>query len=191
MKGQILLKALETIKDSALSQVDFFEAVLRSGYGAGMGKINYEYTKIQRAREGKLWHERNREERKKRLQNFLYQMKHDGLIEEAENKNLIISELGRQKIKELKSRLPDRHYKIKSIDEVVIISFDIPEKLRHKRNWFREVVKNLGFQMVHQSVWMGKKKISHKLIDDLEELKILEYIEIFKVTKSGSLKKLT
>ena len=184
------MKALEILKDCALNQADFFEAVLASGYGAGMGKIDYEYAKRQHARENRFWRERELEERRKRLRNFLYQMKHDGLIEETKNGKVDISEKGKQKINQLKNKLPDRHYKKESTEKIIIISFDIPEKLRGKRDWFREVIRNLGFKMTHQSVWIGKRKIPKVLIDDLEDLKILEYVEIFEVTKSGTLRKL-
>ena len=43
--------------------------------------------------------------------------------------------------------------------------------------------------MIHKSVWIGKEKIPQELIIDLEELKILNFVEIFEVTKQGTLKK--
>jgi len=191
MRGQILLKALEILKGCALNQADFFEAVLASGYGASMGKLDFEYQKRRHRRESKMWREREQNERRKRLQNFLYQMKHDGLIElTKKEKKISISAKGKQKIEVLRNKLPNRHYEKVMTDRVIIISFDIPEKLRRKRDWFREVIRNLGFKMIHQSVWMGKKKVPKELIDDLEDLKILEYVEIFEVTKSGTLRKL-
>ena len=42
--------------------------------------------------------------------------------------------------------------------------------------------------MVHQSVWVGKTKIPETLILDLENLHILEYVEIFEISKNGTLK---
>lgn len=192
MKGKILLKALEILKTGVESQVDFFEAILASGYGASMGRIDYEYDKIQRARKVEKYNERELEERKKRLRVFISKMKHDGLIEMtgSGNKKVRISKKGREKIKELKSKLPDRHYKKEDQDQVVIISFDIPEKLRRKRNWLREVIRNLGFNMIHQSVWFGKTKIPENFVKDMGDLKILEYVEIFEISKTGTLNKL-
>ncbi len=192
MKGEILLKVLEILKTGVESQVDFFEAILASGYGAGMGRIDYEYNKIQRVREVEKYNERELKERKKRLRVFISKMKHDGLIENtgSSNEKIKISEKGKEKIKELKSRLPDRRYKKEDQDQLVIISFDIPEKLRRKRNWLREVIRNLGFSMIHQSVWFGKTKIPESFINDMNELKILEYVEIFEISKTGTLKKL-
>ena len=191
MKGKILLSALEVLKDCALSQIDFFEAVLASGYGASMGKIDYEFSKRQKARNAAMSLEQESKERSKKLMNFIYQMKYDGLIREIKEKGKFkLSKKGKDKIKELKNKLPDRHYPKKNQKNMVIVSFDVPERLRRKRNWLREVIKNLGFGMIHQSVWVGKIKIPEQLIFDLENMRILEYVEIFEVTKLGSLKKI-
>lgn len=185
-----MLQALELLKDCTMSQADFLQAVLAAGYGAGMGKLDHEYGKIRRAREKREWQDKKAKERAKRLRNFLYQMKHDGLIELDKKNNLTLSESGGQKISKLKSAMPNRHYQKESSNRITIISFDIPEKLRPRRDWLREVMKNLGFKMIHQSVWIGKKKIPTKFIKDLEDMKILEHVEIFQVTKEGTLKKI-
>ncbi len=190
MRGQILLKALEVLTDCALTQVDFIEAVLASGYGAGLGKLDYEFRKRRSVRERANLREEYKTERRRRLQNFLYQMKHDGLLDATKDNKLTVSIKGKQKIKELKNKLPGRYYLKTKTTQITIISFDIPEKLRRKRNWLREVIRNLGFKMIHQSVWMGKNKIPAEFIEDLENLRILEYVEILEATKSGSLKKL-
>lgn len=184
MRGQILLKALEILEEGVCSQIDFFNAVLSSGYGASMGKIDYEYNKLRNSAESK-----NIIERKRKLRLFISQMRYDGLIQESED-YIKISNKGKQKITKLKNRLPDRHYQLEKQKCFIVISFDIPEKFRRKRNWLREVIKNLGFEMIHQSVWIGKVKIPNRFISDLEKMKILEYVEIFEITKTGSLKNL-
>src|SRR3989344_5832316 len=135
MKGHILLKALEILKECALSQIDFFEAAFLSGYKPSMGNIDYKIQKSRQSREKRKWRKQELEESKKRFRNFVYQMKHDGLIEQTDkDKKFIISSKGKQKINELKNKLPDRHYKSENEAHLVIISFDIPEKLRRKRN---------------------------------------------------------
>lgn len=189
MRGKILLKALEILEEGVLNQVDFFGAILASGYGASSGKIDYEYNKRRRASAERKHHLKEIKARKRRLQIYISQMKHDGLIEKSGEK-LRISEKGKRKILEIKNKLPDRHYQKENAERLVVMSFDIPEKLRRKRNWLREVIRNLGFKMIHQSVWVGKIKIPHKLILDLEDMKILEFVEIFEITRSGSLKKI-
>lgn len=192
MKGDILFKILGVIKKQSMNQVDFVDAVLSSGYGASMSKIDFEYSKIRRKRQSIQIHDEILKERKKRLRVFISKMKRDGLIEESSKNStkLSISSKGINKLSQLKNRLPTRHYKKEAQNNLTIISFDIPERLRRKRDWIREVIRNLGFFMVHQSVWIGKIKIPESFILNLENLNILEYVEIFEINKSGTLKEL-
>lgn len=193
MRGEYLVKILEFLKDQAVNQMDFWDAVLASGYGASMSKIDYEYNKIRRAREIEQLTRAELANRRKRLGVYLSKMKHDGLIQEtAEGKTAIIkiTRKGKAKLALLSRRLPERKYKSQTQNKFTIISFDIPEKMRRKRDWFREVIRNLQFRMIHQSVWVGKTKIPRELVEDLENLKILEFVEVFEISKSGTLKKL-
>ncbi len=192
MRGEILLKALEFLYDGAMTQVDFFGAVLSAGYGAGLSSIEYEYQKRSRMAEAKKSQTGIQKDRKRRLAVFVSKMKHDGLIKKSENNKFTISSKGIDKLNKLKHSLPTKFYKQKTEqNSSIIISFDVPERLRRKRNWLREVIRNLGFKMVHQSVWVGKGKIPIDFIKDLENLKILEFVEIFEISKTGSLKKIT
>src|SRR3989338_825438 len=151
-RGQILIKILELLHEQAMSQVDFFSAVLVSGYGASAGQIEYEYQKRRKF---------------------------------ASQKELQVEDF-----KDKKLQLQNKHYEVKDKQpHQIIISFDIPEKFRRKRDWLREVIQNLGFKMVHKSVWVGNIKLPEQLIFDLERVNILEFIEIFEVTKTGTLKK--
>jgi len=192
MKGKILRKALEFLYEGSMNQVDFFSAVLSAGYGANSGRIEYEYQKLKRIskdRKSKIEIEKNS---KRRLMVFISKMKHDGLIEESEDSKIKISSKGMDKLGKLRNNLPARYYKKETGQgNHIIISFDIPERLRRKRDWLREVVRNLGFRMIHKSVWLGKGKIPELFLVDLESIKILEFVEIFEISKSGSLKKIT
>ena len=126
------------------------------------------------------------------MQKFLYKLKRDGFIKQTEGAEggLTISTRGKAKLVELKKKFQNKHYEVKDKKvSPVIISFDIPEKFRRKRAWLREVIQNLGFKMVHKSVWVGNIKLPEQLILDLDRMNILEFIEIFEVTKAGTLKK--
>ena len=84
--------------------------------------------------------------------------------------------------------LPRGMYKKEKCRKSVVVIFDIPEKFSKKRKWLRGALKILGFSMVQRSVWMGKVKIPAELIEDLRELEIAQYVEIFEVTELASLK---
>lgn len=184
------MKALEFLRDQTMVQADFFSAVLTAGYGASSGKVGHEYEKRQRTREFRKAGEENLRIKKKRLTAFISKMKHSGLVQETQNNKFSITNKGKKKLDQLKNALPARHYQIVDQDNPIIVSFDIPERLRRKRNWLREVLRNLGFEMIHQSVWVGKVKIPKSLITDLDNLNILEHVEIFKISKTGTLRRI-
>ena len=97
-----------------------------------------------------------------------------------------------EKLRVQKSKsLPDNgRYKTESDDELKIIIFDIPEEERQKRDWLRSVLKNLKFSMLQKSVWVGKGKLPKEFINDLSKYKIISYVDIFAISKYGSLRKL-
>jgi hypothetical protein len=44
--------------------------------------------------------------------------------------------------------------------------------------------------MVQKSVWVGKTKIPQDFLDDLFKLKLVDFVEIFEISRTGSLKHL-
>jgi len=192
MKGEITLKFLEEIKDFVDSGADLFEVFLRAGYGASAGKLRYEFSKAQKER-------RQRQELaqyRKRYARFLYRLRQDGLIKGKEQKSgklVTLTPKGRKKLMALKERYAGRlpevsAYDKNESDKFIIVVFDIPERERKKRDWLRSVLKNIGLKLVQKSVWMGKVKVSKDFIDDLSELKLIDYVEIFEISKTGSLR---
>ena len=192
MKGEITLKFLEEIKDFVGSGADLFEVFLRAGYGASAGKLRYEFSKAQKER-------RQRQELaqyRKRYARFLYRLRQDGLIKGKEQKSgklVTLTPKGRKKLMALKERYAGRlpevsAYDKNESDKFIIVVFDIPERERKKRDWLRSALKNIGLKLVQKSVWMGKVKVSKDFIDDLSELKLIDYVEIFEISKTGSLR---
>ena len=192
MKGEITLKFLEEIKDFVDSGADLFEVFLRAGYGASAGKLRYEFSKAQKER-------RQRQELaqyRKRYARFLYRLRQDGLIKGKEQKSgklVTLTPKGRKKLMALKERYAGRlpevsFYDKNESDRFIIVVFDIPEKERKKRDWLRSALKSIGLKLVQKSVWMGKVKVSKDFIDDLSELKLIDYVEIFEISKTGSLR---
>lgn len=192
-RGSAMIKILELLHNGAMTQVDFWTAVLAAGYGASSSKIEFEYQKLRRDRKNKVFREEQVRNRKLRLQKFLYKLKRDNLIKEVavdEEVRLALSKKGEEKLAQLKNKFLRKHYSVeKKGKTTVIISFDIPEQLKRKRAWLREVIRNLGFDMIHKSVWMGKGALPRELISDIERMNILEFIEIFEVSKTGTLQK--
>ncbi|MEK7549297.1 MAG: CRISPR-associated endonuclease Cas2 [Patescibacteria group bacterium] len=210
MKGEKTLEILELISEAAIDMLDLVGVFLSAGYGASYGKIEYELDKQRNQRwERRAKREKQIEEQKgknlleeklrQRFYEMIYRLKKDGLVEKiagGNNKTFLgITPEGKRKLKNLKIRkenaLPNYFYSASPGEKFVIIIFDIPENERKKRNWLREVLKNLGFKFIQKSVWLGKIKIPKEFVEDLRKLNLIEFVEIFEVSKTGSLRKIT
>jgi virulence-associated protein VapD len=74
---------------------------------------------------------------------------------------------------------------------VKIITYDIPVKEgQRKRDWLRAVLQNLGFTMLQKSVWVGKRKVPEAFFEDLRARHMLDFVQVFAVAKSGTLREL-
>ena len=138
----------------------------------------------------------DQEERRRTMKSYyecIRCLERDGLISKTkENKKRYIT-ITKEGLRTLKEQQADRSksmfvdYEKKKIQKNILVIFDIPERLRKKRGWFRAVLEELDFHLVQKSVWIGKSIIPRDLIDDLKEMKILQYIHFFEVEKMGSL----
>ena len=186
MKGEIIYKILDSLSDVMLDQVDFANAFLGAGYGATGGKINYEFNKIQDKRISKQL----KKEKILKFKNYLAKLKNSGLILENESKQIYLSEKGKKKLSKFKSYplLNKEDYKKKIGERVVVVSYDIPVAFNRERNILRDMLRMLGFNLIHKSVWVGKVSLPERFVADLSKLGILDYVEVLEVTKNGTLK---
>ena len=195
-KGEVTIKILEFLVKSAETSFDIVDAILSSGYGASYGRMRYRLKQNQSRRDM----DDNKRKRLQNCRNILFKLKQDGLVVESkrgEDKIISITHKGKLKLANLKlgvshsKNFPDPHYDKEKQSFFTIVVFDIPEKERRSRDWLRAVLKNLGLQLIQKSVWIGKIKIPKELLDDIFRLKLENFIEIFEISKAGSLKQLT
>ncbi|MDO8470120.1 MAG: hypothetical protein Q7S84_03875 [bacterium] len=71
---------------------------------------------------------------------------------------------------------------------ITIVSYDIPERERWKRDWVRAVLVRNEYRKLHQSVWLGTRPLPKRFLKDARDLRILHHMEIFEVGKEGTLK---
>jgi len=171
---------------------DSWEAMPFRGKVVWPKGIRKEMFKVRQARE----RARCAREQKIAYSKIIYQLKRDGLVEDK-NKFLKLTNVGLAKIGQLSKLVLHRDlplvstYKKQPAPSLKIISYDVPEKFRKKRDWLRSALKFLGFQMAHQSMWYGKMILPKNFVEDLERLELLPFVKIFSVNKSGSLKALS
>ena len=195
MKGELRLKVLEVIAEGVLDVADSFSAILGAGYGASTSKVDFEFRKIKRERV-RGWAQRTPDRIvRQRFAQMMYFLKKDNLIEKNDRASgglFRLTRKGLQQLRALKKRLqnqlPAKNYSATTAENFVIVAFDVPEKERRKRDWLREVLKNMELRQIQRSVWMGKKRIPRELLTDIERLKLAPHVEIFEIKKSGTLR---
>jgi len=134
------------------------------------------------------------EKQKHHFHSLLYQLKKQGFIQKKQEQNKthwLITALGKKHLENLNNQLfslTKTIYKREKDDGFNVIVFDIPEEKRHKRDWLRRNLLMLDFTMLQKSVWLSRNKLPEEFLKDLNDLELMNFIHIFKVSKSGTLK---
>lgn len=66
----------------------------------------------------------------------------------------------------------------------MIIAFDIPEQYKRKRAWLRFELKNLGFEMLQKSLWLGPAPLPKEFLKTLSDLNLLNFVKFFEAKES-------
>jgi DNA-binding transcriptional regulator PaaX len=192
-KGDITLSILNALKDGAGDFEDIVVAYLNAGYGASVSKLRYEKRKAEEARMKRVQKRAQELELRKKCSRMVYYLKKSGLI--SQNRKFFnTTDRGKKKLDELREKmlknLPLVDYPKEKAPQLVLVSFDVPEKERRKRAWLRDVLRYLDFKMVHKSVWLGKFKIPKRFVEDLRKMHLIDFVEILSVDKEGTLEKI-
>jgi DNA-binding PadR family transcriptional regulator len=195
MRGSIVIeKILEILQGGAEASIGLLDA-MASSYAES-------YKKLRRGAygwrpHGESWAETFRD--RQRFYSLLGYLKKHGLVEaKKENKKSLwnITKKGRGKLELLKER--NRFSKASAVypksqtsASLKIIAYDIPaEGNQKRRDWLRWALLNMGFTMLQKSVWVGKNKIPEEFLKDLRERQLLPHVQIFEVSKRGTLKEI-
>ena len=186
MRETLIEKVLKVILAGAGTTADVIGAILESGYGASYSKLSRSFDR----RQNRKIHAELAGVERQRFYSLLSKLKREGFIlEKAERWNLTVN--GKMKLVKLKKTrkgsLPSAEYSKSESREGIIITFDIPEKDRHKRRWLRSALGNLGFKLYQKSVWVGRGKVPEEFLMDLKRIGIFRYVGILSVGKSGTI----
>lgn len=126
---------------------------------------------------------------KHRIRAVLSRLKKEGSLEVIDQ-GWKITPFGIKKLFKLTKRtdanLPSNKYESKKSRFVTIVTFDVPEDEKHLRQWLRLALINMGFIMLHRSVWMAKISLPKEFLEDTKELGIADYIQIISVDSKVS-----
>lgn len=186
MRGDLLMKVLEIIEVEARTTAELIVATLKSS------KTNYLplkdfYTNAEPILAEKL---RQKIKEKQKFYSLFNRLRKDGLIaNDVRNGVWKITSAGKEKLESLiaQKRQRPKNYSVIKSPNILIVGFDIPEKIRKKRAWLRSALKNMGFQMIQKSVWMAKVSLPEDFISDLRTAQIFPYVQIFSINKSGTI----
>ena len=120
---------------------------------------------------------------------FMKRLQKNGLVTQSgtgKSKSWTVATAGKQILETYKkqSRLAEEAIRPGG---TTIISYDIPERIHSERDAMRDLLKLFGFTFVHQSLWYANVTVERRFIDYLRERKLLDYVHIFQITKSGTL----
>lgn len=192
MRGKLVFTLLEAIGDAGRVASDLM-VIFTAPYGTSIRGMEYRLQQSRRERSRYEYQEYQR----RMFANLLYRLERDELIATSgrgKSKIVQITATGLAKLRLFRRRkvvaAVGITYSYTGDDSLKIVIFDIPEQDRWKRSWLRSVLRHLHFRMLQRSVWAGKAKIPREFIHDLQKLHLLPHVEIFAVTKSGSLRQL-
>ncbi len=182
--GKIIFHALECIAVIGLNLLEL-PLIFGAPYGSSGKQIRRYVAAAQRQKDID-------DEAKRLARNVLYRLRQDGLIDEKESGIIRLTRRGvaaLQKLRKSSAALPAKEYEAVAEAALKIVIFDVPECYRYKRDWLRAALRNMGFRMLQRSVWAGNVQIPEAFVEDLRKIALLQYVEIFAVTRSGSLRK--
>lgn len=71
----------------------------------------------------------------------------------------------------------------------LIVIYDIPEKLKKERDWFRRQLISFGYEMIQRSVWVGPSPLPKEFKAYLKLLGLRNKLQTFKLAKPYSKRK--
>ena len=198
----LALKALDHGFLDMSDLFDFFMSRALEGSAYRLSKEGYKTFKKRSWQRRVALNAANQErEDKKRFYNLIYRLHVQGLITKTQkgmDATLSITKKGTEKFRatehclarETKTSYPHgtpTRYEKKKAASSIIVSFDIPEKEKSKRNWLRSVLRNLDYEMLHESVWIGTNKLPKDFMEEYRHMNMTKYIHIFSVVKKGTI----
>lgn len=123
----------------------------------------------------------------------LSRLKKQGLVASTGPKKKtiwMITKEGREFLKHPPLRAGSNSYQLPPEDNITrLVTFDIPEKERRKRQWLRAELLACGFYSLHKSVFIGKRPLPSAFIKNIHQLGLDKYTHIIGIEKSGTLNK--
>ena len=116
----------------------------------------------------------------------LYRLQKDGLVEKGGLRLWKITKMGRKLAGTMNSTIPRPSPAIRAARNTIVM-FDVPERDEKKRRYLRLELKELGFEMLQKSVWIGGGPLPKEFIEYLRRMSLLRHVHIFSINKRGTI----
>ncbi|TSD04131.1 MAG: hypothetical protein Greene071436_181 [Parcubacteria group bacterium Greene0714_36] len=138
---------------------------------------------------------RPRPQAKHILSSTLYRLRKDGLIAKSgpnRKSQWIITPKGKTFLRATTQRKPTfphlEYAALPPLDHIVrLVSFDIPEKQRQKRDWLRSELLQCEYRMLHRSVFIGNRPLPEELVKEIASLNLMRHLQIVSIDRKGTL----
>lgn len=190
--GKIVEKVLEILQAQAETTVALMNIMLTDRSTSYRRARQLSYWGIKGFKQD--WAELYR--KRQQFYSTLNKLKREGLIVKKRSglaSLWSISKKGKGRLAELYKRgsaiqlPPPQKYPKKKSSGLIVVSFDIPERERRKRDWLRSHLIALGLSSLQKSVWIGRVGLPQEFLKDLRKYKLLPYIHVFSVNKKGTI----
>ena len=123
---------------------------------------------------------------------LLCRLRKDGLVASTgskRNTEWTITGKGKKHLQAIPSpSLTATDYELPPKDNIIrLVSFDIPEKQRKKRDWLRTTLLACEYSILHKSVFIGKRPLPDEVVGEMRALDLMSYVHIVGVDKNGTL----
>lgn len=135
---------------------------------------------------------------RKQFYDRLHYLKKQGLVMKrgvASASRWVLTKQGRERLRAYRRVRADpyssAHIRFEKPDGggLTIVSFDVPEKERRKRDWIRRCLVEMDFEPLQKSVWVAQGCVHEDFMHALRERKLLDAVQIFGVMRQGTTKK--
>jgi len=199
MKGRKKLIILELARLSLLTTAEIVDVITYYGYTEtyrrlrGLSPLQKGKNVLRKLADSLVLQKKENRKEKDCRQN-VYQLasklKREGLVQDHNGKSSLTNKGERKRGELEKSTQGYPEYTARASKETIIVCFDIPETMKGQRAWLRSALRNLRMNMHQRSLWIGKTVLPKKFIKDMHERGLFDYVDIFSVSRGGTLEKL-
>jgi hypothetical protein len=128
----------------------------------------------------RLQEEYKRQKAKRSFSQFIGYLQQKGYIKVKAldgTRGIMLTLKGAKKVLETQRKLKEK--KRRKDGKWIMLIFDIPEKRKKERDFLRDALMDLGYQMFQQSVWMCPYDVHAETEKAVRAYRVIPYVKIF------------